>query len=136
MAMDNYIAAGVIGGITVAAIAGSALVFGMRGDDGAADKAAAPAKEQQVAAGKDARIECDTERVVTRQDWGKNAVAGTVIGGVAGGALGHQIGDGSGQDAATVAGAMGGAYVGNRIAREQYPDEQVSYQERCREVRR
>ncbi len=39
-----------------------------------------------------------------------------------------------GKDAATAAGAVGGAYVGNKVAKENFPDQEVSYRENCREV--
>lgn len=116
----NNVAAGVVGGATVAVIATSAMVFASRTRD--EDKAAAT------------RTECSTERVVTNKEWGTNSVAGTVLGGAAGGVLGHQIGGGHGKDVATAAGAVGGAYLGNRVAKEHYPDQEVSYREKCREV--
>ncbi|HSW13599.1 MAG TPA: glycine zipper 2TM domain-containing protein [Solimonas sp.] len=124
----NNMAAGIAGGVATVVVAASALVFATRsehGDDGKAET------QHKVAA---THTECSTERVVTRKEWGANTAAGTVIGGVAGGALGHQIGGGSGKDAATVAGAVGGAYIGNKVAKEKFPDQEVSYQERCREV--
>lgn len=117
----NNVVAGVIGGVTVAVLATSAMVFATRDGEG----------DDKVAATK---TECVTERVVTNKEWGKNSVFGTVIGGAAGAVAGHQIGGGSGKDAATAAGALGGAYVGNKVAKENYPDQEVSYRERCREV--
>lgn len=121
----NNVTAGIVGGVAAAALATSAVVVSTRTHDGDASA------ERKVAA---TRTECTTERVVTQKEWGGNAVAGTVLGGAAGGALGHQIGGGSGKDAATVAGAVGGAYAGNKIAKEKFPDQEVSYKERCREV--
>lgn len=117
----NNLVAGIVGGVTVALVATSAMVFATRDRDG----------KQEVAATK---TECTTERVVTNKEWGTNAVVGTVLGGAAGAALGHQIGGGSGKDVATAAGAVGGAYAGNKVAKKHYPDKEVSYRERCREV--
>jgi uncharacterized protein YcfJ len=117
----NNVTAGILGGVTVAAVAASALVFATRGGDEANEVAAT-------------RTECTTERVVTNKEWGKNSVFGTVLGGAAGAAIGHQIGGGSGKDVATAAGAVGGAYVGNKVAKNNYPDQEVSYREKCREV--
>lgn len=115
----NNIAAGIVGAVAVVVVAGSAMVMATQGK-----------KDDEVAT----RTECTTEKVVTKKEWGKNAVTGTVLGGVAGGVLGHQVGGGSGKDVATVAGAAGGAYLGNKVAKDKYPDEEVSYRERCREV--
>jgi uncharacterized protein YcfJ len=115
----NNLAAGIVGGVAVAVVAGSALVFASNSKHG--DAAAT-------------RTECTNERVVTNKEWGANAVTGTVLGGAAGGVLGHQIGGGHGKDVATAAGAIGGAYLGNKVAKEKYPDQEVSYRERCREV--
>ncbi|MGH8445851.1 MAG: glycine zipper 2TM domain-containing protein [Solimonas sp.] len=125
----NNIAAGVIGGVTVAVIATSAMVFASRSKPG--DDAQAQPVKQQVAA---TRTECTTEKIVTQKEWGTNAVVGTVLGGAAGGVLGHQIGGGHGKDVATAAGAVGGAYVGNKVAKDKFPDQEVSYRQRCREV--
>ncbi|HEY0972984.1 MAG TPA: glycine zipper 2TM domain-containing protein [Solimonas sp.] len=116
----NNLVAGIAGGVAVALVATSALVFATRGDD-----------KTEVAATK---TECTTERVVTNKEWGANSVAGTILGGAAGAAIGHQIGGGSGKDAATAVGAVGGAYAGNKVAKKHYPDQEVSYRERCREV--
>ncbi|WP_245586118.1 glycine zipper 2TM domain-containing protein [Solimonas soli] len=115
----NNLTAGIAGGVAVVVVAGSAMVF-----------ASHAKKDDELAS----RTECSTERVVTNKEWGTHAVAGTVLGGVAGGVLGHQIGGGHGKDVATVAGAAGGAYLGNKVAKDQYPDQEVSYRERCREV--
>ncbi|PPE72499.1 hypothetical protein C3942_18320 [Solimonas fluminis] len=121
----NNLTAGIVGGVAAAVVGMSAMVFATRSEQGdAADK-------DQVAA---TRTECRTERVVTRKEWGAKSVGGTVLGAAAGGAIGHQFGSGRGQDAATVAGALGGAYVGNKVAKENFPDQEVSYRERCREV--
>ncbi len=117
----NNVTAGIIGGVAATLIATSAMVFATRGEK----------EEDKVAA---TRTECTQERVVTNKQWGANSVVGTVLGGAAGAAIGHQIGGGSGKDAATAAGAVGGAYVGNKVAREKYPDQEVSYREKCREV--
>lgn len=117
----NNMTAGIVGGVAATLIATSAMVFATRGEN-AEDKVAAT------------RTECTQERVVTNKQWGTNAVVGTVLGGAAGGALGHQVGGGSGKDVATAAGAIGGAYVGNKVAKEKYPDQEVSYREKCREV--
>ncbi|HEY9545360.1 MAG TPA: glycine zipper 2TM domain-containing protein [Solimonas sp.] len=116
----NNVAAGIVGGIAVVVVAGSAMVFAShsKGDDAVART----------------HTECTNERVVTNKDVGTNSVAGTILGGVAGGVLGHQIGGGHGKDVATVAGAAGGAYAGNRIAKSKFPDQEVSYREHCREV--
>ena len=119
----NNMTAGIVGGVAATLIATSAMVFATRGEEAGKDKVAAT------------RTECKTERVVTRKEgWGTNSVVGTVLGGAAGGALGHQVGGGSGKDVATVAGALGGAYVGNKVAKDKYPDKEVSYREKCREV--
>lgn len=121
----NTLTAGIVGGVAAAVVGVSAMVFATRSDNGdEADK-------KEVAA---TRTECSTERVVTNKEWGAKTVTGTVLGGAAGGAIGHQFGSGKGQDAATVAGALGGAYVGNKVAKENFPDQEVSYRERCREV--
>ena len=115
----NNVAAGIIGGVAVVVVAGSAMVFAAHGKN-----------DGEVAT----RTECSTEKVVTNKEWGTNAVVGTVLGGAAGGVLGHQIGGGHGKDVATAAGAVGGAYVGNKIAKDKYPDQEVSYREHCRDV--
>lgn len=116
----NNVAAGIAGGIAVVVVAGSAMVFASHSkDDDAASRT---------------HTECTNERVVTNKDVGTNSVAGTIIGGVAGGVLGHQIGGGDGKDVATAAGAVGGAYAGNKIAKKNFPDQEVSYREHCRDV--
>ncbi len=117
----NNVMAGIIGGVAAVAVAGSAMVFAQRQDDEG---------PKQVAT----RTVCSEERVVTKKEWGVNSVVGTVLGGAAGGALGNQIGGGSGKDIATAAGAIGGAYAGNKIAKDKYPDKEVSYRQNCREV--
>ncbi len=116
----NNLTAGIVGGVAVALVTASAVVFATRKGDA-----------QEVAATK---TECTTERVVTHKEWGTNSVVGTVLGGAAGAAIGHQIGGGSGKDVATAAGAIGGAYAGNKVAKQKYPDQEVSDRERCREV--
>ena len=120
----NNLTAGIVGGVAAVVVGMSAVVFANRSDDGADAK-------KEVAA---TRTECRTERVVTNKEWGAKRVTGTLLGGAAGGALGHQIGGGSGKDIATVAGALGGAYAGGKVAQQHYPDQEVSYRERCREV--
>ena len=121
----NNVMAGLIGGVAAVAVGASAMVFANRSsDEGEA------AKPQEVAT----KTVCSDERVVTKKEWGVNSVVGTVLGGAAGGALGHQIGGGRGKDVATAAGAIGGAYAGNKIAKHNYPDQEVSYRQRCREV--
>ncbi|MDM4768949.1 glycine zipper 2TM domain-containing protein [Solimonas sp. SE-A11] len=121
----NNLTAGIVGGVAAAVVGMSAMVFASKsGDEPAADK-------KEVAA---TREECRTERVVTNKEWGVKRVTGTLLGGAAGGALGHQIGGGSGKDVATVAGALGGAYAGGKVAQQHYPDQEVSYRERCRQV--
>ena len=125
----NNVTAGIVGGVAAAVVGMSALVFANKsGDEPGSD---ADKDRKEVAA---TRTECKTERIVTRKEWGAKTIGGTVLGAAAGGAVGHQFGGGSGKDAATVAGALGGAYVGNKVAKENFPDEQVSYRERCREV--
>lgn len=119
----NNLAAGLMGAVAVVVVAGSAMVF-------ASHQKAEEQGTQKLAT----RTECTTERVVTKKEWGTNSVVGTVLGGAAGGVLGHQIGGGHGKDLATAAGAVGGAYVGNRVAQDKYPDQQVSYRQKCREV--
>ncbi|NGY03896.1 glycine zipper 2TM domain-containing protein [Solimonas terrae] len=114
----NNVAAGIAGGIAVVLVAGSAMVF-----------ASHVGKDD-----KGTHTECTNERVVTDKDVGTNSVAGTILGGVAGGVIGHQIGGGHGKDVATAAGAVGGAYAGNRIAKKDFPDQEVSYHEKCRDV--
>lgn len=118
----NTVTAAIAGGVAATLVATSAMVFALRDDD--SDKT-------EVAATKTV---CTDEQVVTEKKWGTNAVAGTVIGGAAGAAIGHQIGDGRGRDAATAVGAVGGAVAGNKIARENYPDQEVTTRQRCREV--
>lgn len=120
----NNLTAGIVGGVAAAVVGMSAMVFASKSGDEPGDK-------KEVAA---TRTECRTERVVTNKEWGAKRVTGTLLGGAAGGALGHQIGGGSGKDVATVAGALGGAYMGGKVAKEHYPDQEVSYKERCREV--
>lgn len=125
----NNMASGAIGGVAVLAVAASAMIFAnYRGGD--AEEAAEAAAPKEVAT----KTVCTEERVVKHKDVGTNSVAGTVLGGVAGGVLGHQIGGGRGKDVATAVGAVGGAYAGNRIAKEKYPDKEVSYKQNCREV--
>jgi uncharacterized protein YcfJ len=87
-----------------------------------------------VAAANASHTECSQEKVVTNKEWGVRSVAGTLLGGAAGGVLGHQIGGGHGKDAATAVGAVGGAYVGNQVAKKNFPDQEVSYREKCRTV--
>jgi uncharacterized protein YcfJ len=116
----NKMTVGIVSGVAAAVVVTSAMVFATRSDE--ADEVAAT------------KTECTSERVVTNKQWGKNAVAGTIIGGAAGAAVGHQFGSGSGKDAATAAGAVGGAYVGNKVAKENFPDQEVSHRETCREV--
>lgn len=115
----NKTTIGIVSGVAAAVVVTSAMVFATRPDESG-----------EVAT----RTECTTERVVTNKEWGKNSVAGTIIGGAAGAVVGHQFGGGSGKDAATAAGAVGGAYVGNKVAKENFPDQEVSYRENCREV--
>ncbi len=117
----NKLTVGIVSGVAAAVVVTSAMVFATRDES----------KATEVAATK---TECTTERVVTNKEWGKNSVFGTILGGAAGAAVGHQIGGGSGKDAATAAGAVGGAYVGNKVAKNNFPDQEVSYRERCREV--
>ena len=121
----NNVAAGVGGAVVAVVVAASAMVFANRsGDDGERDR-------KEVAA---SHTECSQEKVVTNKEWGAKSVVGTLIGGAAGGALGHQIGGGTGKDVATAAGAVGGAYVGHEVANKHYPDQEVSYREKCRTV--
>jgi len=119
----NNLAAGIVGGVAVVVVAGSAMVFASHARNDDADDVA-----------KATHTECTNERIVTEKDVGTHSVAGTILGGVAGGVLGHQIGGGHGKDVATAAGALGGAYAGNRIAKKNFPDQEVSYREHCREV--
>ncbi|NKF24612.1 glycine zipper 2TM domain-containing protein [Solimonas marina] len=114
----NNVAAGIIGGVAVVVVAGSAMVYAShsKGDD---------AKTHTV---------CTNEKVVTNKKNGTNSVIGTVVGGVAGGVLGHQIGGGTGKDVATAAGAVGGAYAGHKIANDKFPDQDVTYQQQCHDV--
>lgn len=115
----NNLAAGIAGGVAVVVVAGSAMVL-----------ASHSSKSDEART----HTECTNERVVTNKDVGTHSVAGTILGGVAGGVLGHQIGGGHGKDVATAAGAVGGAYAGNQIAKKNFPDQEVSYREHCREV--
>lgn len=124
----NNVAAGIAGGLAVAVLGASALVFATRGDN------SSDAKDQRVAEAPRTHTECSQVPVVTKNEWGTNGVIGTVLGGAAGGAIGHQFGGGHGKDAATAVGAVGGAMVGHNIANKNYPDQKVTYQERCREV--
>jgi uncharacterized protein YcfJ len=117
----NNVAAGIIGGVAVVVVAGSAMVFASHSKH----------EGEQVAA---THTECTNERVVTNKQVGTNSVLGTVLGGVAGGVIGHQIGGGHGKDVATGVGAIGGAYAGNQIAKNKFPDQEVSYRQKCREV--
>lgn len=112
----NNVTAGIAGALALALVGGAAVVF------------ATQIKDDET------RVDCQQVKIETDKEWGPNAVIGTVVGGAAGGAIGHQVGGGSGKDVATAAGAVGGAYVGNRIAKENYPDKEVRYEERCREV--
>jgi uncharacterized protein YcfJ len=88
-----------------------------------------PGGQQQAAA---PQVQCTTQRVVHKEEWGTGGVAGTVIGGAAGGLLGNQFGKGSGNAAMTAAGAAGGAVAGHEIGKDQ--DSRVSYVEHCRDV--
>ena len=127
----NNLTVGIVSAAAAAVVVTSAMVFATRDGTGATEPEARKPEVQKVAA---TRTECNTERVVTQKEWGKNAVFGTILGGAAGAAVGHQIGGGSGKDAATAAGAIGGAYVGNKVAKNNFPDQEVSYREHCREV--
>lgn len=124
----NNLTAGIGGAVAAVLVAASAMVFANRADNGAdGDRA----ERKEVAA---SHTECTQEKVVTNKEWGAKSVVGTLLGGAAGGALGHQVGGGSGKDIATAAGAVGGAYVGHEVANKHYPDQEVSYREKCRTV--
>ncbi|AXQ27766.1 glycine zipper 2TM domain-containing protein [Solimonas sp. K1W22B-7] len=126
----NNVTAGIVGVAAAAVVGMSAMVFATRSGEGDAAGKADKDKKEVVAT----REECHTERVVTNKEWGAKRVTGTILGGAAGGAIGHQIGGGSGKDVATVAGALGGAYAGGKVAQKHYPDQEVSYREKCRQV--
>ncbi|MDB5968432.1 MAG: glycine zipper protein [Hydrocarboniphaga sp.] len=126
----NNLAAGIGGAVAVVVIGASAIVFANRstGDGDSTQVAAANTSHTG------SHTECTQEKVVTNKEWGAKSVVGTLLGGAAGGALGHQIGGGHGKDAATAVGAVGGAYVGHEVANKNFPDQQVSYRENCRNV--
>lgn len=126
-----------IGGAVVATVAGaSAVVYGARSLNSQpyGEVISTTPVYENVTVAEAPQQECHQEKVVTREKWGTNSVAGTLIGGAAGGLLGNQFGHGSGKTAATAVGAIGGAYAGNRIANSQYPDQQVSYRQKCTTV--
>lgn len=122
----NNLVAGLGGAAAVLVIGASAMVF--------ANRSPSDESRTEVAESRSSHTECHQEKVVTNKEWGVRSVAGTLLGGAAGGALGHQIGGGHGKDVATAAGAVGGAYVGNQVAKKNFPDQEVSYREKCETV--